>query len=381
MVVRLDNPGKPNKEMSVSYSNKGSVVRLKNYLIKNEDKYDTSDMFFTAIKDNVSAEEFFKMIDTNVKGLEKDEHKFYSFTMNPDAEELRFIDNDKEKLKEFVRASMGNLHKLHQTVTENDQPVWAAIIHQNRIYTEADIKRAKEENAKIKLEDIKLGQVKKGDNTHIHIVLSARDATQKKTITLLTPKNKTSRNFQLTSFQRDIQRLFQNKFNYRKGERIYENRMENAIKKKIEAFNKKYYSTYDIKEIIKSADKMDWSSKFMTNLSNMFRELIFEKQIISHPTIYLEQGRKYYNKNLPEARVSVNKLENSYTFKDNTSSYQHASSTIADLCNALQMEGIKQETKGYDLIKNEKKENNLAKEENNEIKKGYSGGPSIGGLF
>ncbi|MHB8260368.1 MAG: DUF5712 family protein [Bacteroidia bacterium] len=169
--------------------------------MQNTDKYDSTDMFFTADKNNVSADEFYKMIDTNVKGLERDEHKFYSFTMSPDAEELRFINNDSEKLKEFVREAMANLHKIHTTVTENDQLVWAAIIHQNRIYTEADIKRAKEGIGKIKLEDIKLGQMKKGDNTHIHIVLSARDATQKKTITLLTPKDKTSRNFELTSFQ------------------------------------------------------------------------------------------------------------------------------------------------------------------------------------
>ena len=374
MIARLDNPGKPNKEMSTSYSNKGSVARLKNYLIKNEEKYDTSDMFFTATKDNVPAEEFYKMIDNNVKGLEKDEHKFYSFTMNPDAEELRFIDNDKERLKDFVREAMANLYRIHHTVTENEQLVWAAIIHQNRIYTEADLKRAKEENAKIKTADVKLGQVKKGDNTHIHIVLSARDASQKKTITLLTPKNKTSRNFELVSFQRDTQRLFQHKFGYRKDEKIYDKRQENAIKKKIEVSDKRYYSTYDIKEIVKSADKLDWDSRFATNLSNMFRELNYDKKIILKPDVYLEQGRKYYNKNLPEAKVSINEVQSNYIYEDNSKSYQHASKIINDALDMLAIEGKKQQTKGYDFIRELKEQ-----QKKEEIKKGrgYGGGMSI----
>ncbi|HTA61134.1 MAG TPA: DUF5712 family protein, partial [Bacteroidia bacterium] len=156
MIVRLDNPGKPKKEMGVSYSNKGSVARLKNYLIKNEDKYDSSDMFFTATKDNISADDFYRMIDNNVKGLEKNEHKFYSLTLNPSSEELKFIGSDKDKLKDFVRSSMADFHKAHKTLKESDELVWAAIIHDNRVVTEADIKKYKDEsNTEIKIGDMK----------------------------------------------------------------------------------------------------------------------------------------------------------------------------------------------------------------------------------
>ncbi|MHB8261890.1 MAG: DUF5712 family protein [Bacteroidia bacterium] len=250
---------------------------------------------------------------------------------------------------------MANLYKIHTTVTENDQLVWAAIIHQNRIYTETDIKRAKEGIGKIKLEDIKLGQMKKGDNTHIHIVLSARDATQKKTITLLTPKNKTSRNFELKSFQRDNQRLFQKMFNYRIGEKLYENRQIKFIEKNIEEFDKKHYRTYDINDIKKSGNKMDWSSRFSINLSNMFRELIFEKKIVLQPTIYMEEGRKYYNEKYPHDKVSTSAVKNRHVFKDYTSSYQNSATLTQAICSLLEMEGKRQETKGYDFVKKPKK--------------------------
>jgi hypothetical protein len=362
MIARLDNPNKPSKGENVAYSNKGSVARLKNYLIQNKDKYDSSDLFFTATKNNMPADEFYKMIDTNVKGLGRDEHKFYSFTINPSGEELSFIHSDKEKLKEFVRAAMADFHTAHKTIKESDQLVWAAIIHDNRLYTEDDIKRVKQnneenskaENSKIKMSDIKLGEIKKGENTHIHIVLSARDAAQKKTITVLSPKNKVSRNFELGSFQRNNQRLFQEMFNYKKGENIYGNVQENYIKKKIEQLDKVHYKTYELSDIKKSGDKMDWSSRFTINLSNMFREAHIEKQIVLQPNVYLEQGRKYYNENLPQAKASVGEVKSSYVFKDNISSYHAAADNILSM---LASEGNKQETKGYDLIKKPKKKN------------------------
>jgi len=356
MMTRLDNPSKPGKGENVAYSNKGSVARLKNYLVQNKDKYDSSDLFFTATKNNMPADEFYKMIDTNVKGLGREEHKFYSFTINPSSDELRFINSDKEKLKEFVRASMANFIIAHRTIKESDQIVWAAIIHENRLYTEDDIRRAKQnnggnskgENAKIKMSDVKLGEIKKGENTHIHVVLSARDATQKKTITVLTAKDKVSKNFQLLNFQQNNQKLFQQMFYYQNGVNIYADVQLKYIAQRIEQLNKTHYKTYDINDIKKSGDKMEWSTQFSINLTNMLNETRYNKQIILNPEVYLEKGRKYYNETIPEAKALTSKIENSYVYKDNTSSYQTAAIGILSM---LEIEGNKQETKGYDIIK------------------------------
>ena len=350
MMTRLDNPSKPNKGENVAYSNKGSVARLKNYLVKNEDKYDSSDLFFTATQNNMSADEFYKMIDGNVKGLERKEHKFYSLTINPSADELKFIHNDKEKLKEFVRASMANFTAAHKTLKESDQLVWAAIIHDNRLYTADDIKRVKEkgENSKIKITDVKPGEIKKGENTHIHVVLSARDATQKKTITVLTANDHISKNFQLLNFQQNNQKLFQQMFYYKNGVNIYADVQLKYITQQLEQLNKVHYKTYDLNDIKKSGDKMEWSTQFSINLKNMLNETRYDKQLILHPEIYLEKGRKYYNENIPQAKASISKVENNFVFKDNTSSYHIAAASILSI---LETEGRKQETKGYDIIK------------------------------
>jgi hypothetical protein len=344
MMTRLDNPSKPSKGENVTYSNKGSVARLKNYLIKNEAKYDSSDLFFTATKNNLSADDFYKIIDTNVKGLEKKEHKFYSFTINPSADELRFIHNDKEKLKEFVRASMVTFNSAHKTLKESDELVWAAIIHDNRVMTAADIEKYKSKGGTY----LKLGDMKPGENTHIHVVLSARDATQKKTVTVLTAKDHVSKNFQLLNFQQNNQKLFQQMFYYKNGVNIYAEVQLKYIAQQLDRLNQIHYKTYDINDIKKAGDKMEWSTQFSINLKNMLNETRYDKQLILNPEVYLEKGRKYYNENIPQAKASVSKVESNFVFKENTSSYQEAAASILSV---LEMEGRKQETKGYDIIK------------------------------
>ena len=354
MIARLDNPGKPSKEMSVSYNNKGSVARLKNYLIQNTDKYDSADLFFTATKNNITADDFYKLIDNNVKGLEKNEHKFYSFTLNPSSEEVQFIASAKEKLKGFVRSAMADFHTAHKTLEKSDDLVWAAIIHDNRVMTEADIKKYKDKGKT----ELKIGDIKPGDNIHVHVVLSARDATQKKTITVLSPKNKISRNFELTSFQRNSQRLFQEKFSYQKGVDIYGEVQQNYIKKKVDQLDKTLYKSYDSNDIIQVGKKMDWESKFAINHSNLLRETQIENQIILQPKIYLEHGRKYYNANVPNGKVAAYNFESTYVFKDNTNAYKSATKIFVDFCRSFETEGKRQETKGYDLVATPRRKSN-----------------------
>ncbi|HEX7413390.1 MAG TPA: DUF5712 family protein [Bacteroidia bacterium] len=353
MITRIDNPRKPNREMTgVRYNNKGSVARLKNYLIKNEDKYDRSDMFFTADKDNVSADAFYKMIDTNVKGLSRDEHKFYSLTINPSHEELQFINSDKEKLKEYVRAVMTDFNAAHKTITANDQLVWAAIIHHNRIITEKDLED-KPEGTKLKV-----GDIKEGENTHIHVVLSARDANQKKTITILSPKNKLSRNFELMDFQQNNQTTFQKMFGFKEGIDIYGGTQLNYRKNQLEKLKTVYAETYELSDIKKSGDKMKWASTFGRNITNMFRELLIDKKIVLHPTVYMEQGRKYYNENHAEARVPAIEIKNNPNLTKNTNI--HKSSNVShdyDIFKQIEMmaKRIEHDEIEYAFVKPKKK--------------------------
>lgn len=344
MITRLDNPGKPSSLKDVSYNNKGSVARLKNYLIKNEEKYNTADLFFTATKSNMPADEFYKMIDTNVKGLSRDEHKFYSFTINPSSDELKFINSDKEKLKEFVRAAMTNFKTAHKTLTESDGLVWGAIIHENRLYTAEDLKKSKEGRGEAP--KFKVGDIKRGENSHIHVVLSARDTLQQKTITVLTTKNRLSRNFELMNFQRNNQKLFQNLFFYQNGVNIYAQGQINIAAQRIEKLNRKFFNTYRLDDITSSGNKMEWSTQFNRNFTYLIREAHQGKQIL-FPDVYLEKGKKYYEENIPDGKKEISKIDTTYIPRQ-TISYDNA---FYEFSAMLESEGRKQERKGYDIIK------------------------------
>ncbi|MHB8260862.1 MAG: hypothetical protein ACYDCN_16060 [Bacteroidia bacterium] len=98
-----------------------------------------------------------------------------------------------------------------------------------------------------------------------------------------------------------------------------------------------------------------------------------EKQIVLHPNVYLEQGRKYYNENLPQARVSTSTVENTHVFKDNTTYYGSALSLLEDMIKTTQ---IGHDPDGYDIVKKPKKKLNKKRMRNQEQKRsqGYRGG-------
>lgn len=197
-----------------------SSADLVDYLEKeNEGKEpELQEHFFNQNEDRVPQEHVVKEIDGNTAKLKKTEPKFYSMTINPSQRELKHINNDAEKLRQYVRAVM----KDYATSFHRDRDVsvkdikYYAKIEYERTYKgfDKEIRQnqpfkgqiAKLENqirkvergeirgnisaVKKELEDVKSlvphwldgkiieqGMKKPGLQTHIHIVVSRKDVT------------------------------------------------------------------------------------------------------------------------------------------------------------------------------------------------------------
>ncbi len=177
--------------------------------------------FFNQYSDKINAENVIKEIDANTAKLKKMEPKFYSITVNPSKYELRKLQNNSEDLKRYTRAIMKDYassfnREIHgKPITVDDIKCFAKIEHQrtfkgtdrqvrenqpfatkilklrNEIWKiengelTGNIKQLKSEIAKLEAsaphqqngKRILQGMQKEGNQSHIHIIVSRKDAS------------------------------------------------------------------------------------------------------------------------------------------------------------------------------------------------------------
>ncbi|TXK74068.1 MobB family relaxase [Mesonia sp. K4-1] len=177
--------------------------------------------FFNQYGDEISAEEVVKEIDENTAKLKKKEPKFYSITVSPSKYELRKLQNSSQDLKTYTRELMKDYvasfnREIHRRpITIDDIKYYAKIEHQrtfkgtdfqikeNQPYAskilqlkteirniqegraEGNTKRMKKEIAKLERQAphqqngkrIVQGMQKDGNQSHIHIIVSRKDAS------------------------------------------------------------------------------------------------------------------------------------------------------------------------------------------------------------
>ncbi len=193
------------------------------YLEKENQGLEQQDMehFFNQYGDEISAEEVVREIDGNTAKLKKKEAKFYSITVSPSKYELNRLQNSREDLKTYTRELMKdyvssfNREINGRPITVNDIKYYAKIEHQrtfkgtdkqikeNQPYatkilqlktdirniqegrTEGNIKKVEKEIAKLERQAphqqngkrIVQGMAKDGNQSHIHIIVSRKDAS------------------------------------------------------------------------------------------------------------------------------------------------------------------------------------------------------------
>ena len=240
-----------------------------NYLEKeNEDILpELQEPFFDQKNDHIPPEQVVKEIDGNTAKLKKVEPKFYSLTINPSQQELKAINNDPEQLKIYVREVMkdyaASFHR-DQPVTVDDIKYFAKIEHQrtfkgfdrevreNQPYRaqivrlENDVQKVErgeltgnlaamqKKIAKLQSEiphkldgkPIEQGVKKPGFQTHVHIIVSRKDASNRYS---LSPGSKymgsqsklngkmVKRGFNRDLFYKRAEKTFDTLFNYKRN--------------------------------------------------------------------------------------------------------------------------------------------------------------------
>jgi hypothetical protein len=175
MYIKIINPATNGKK---AYSNKGSAAQAVNYLKKEAKDNGQQAAFFTNDKELIGAADVTQMLDSNVKGLRADDAKFYSLVISPSAEELAHIGNDDAKLRAYTREVMAayaeNFKLKSGSKLGAESLVWAAVRHDERTHRGTDAAVAEGTS--------QANHRKEGLQTHIHVVVSARDAEQKITL-------------------------------------------------------------------------------------------------------------------------------------------------------------------------------------------------------
>ncbi len=195
------------------------------YLEKENQGLEHQDMehFFNQYGDEISAQEVVKEIDGNTAKLEKHEPRFYSITVSPSKYELRKLQNSSEDLKRYTRELMKdyvasfNREIKGRPVSIDDIKYYAKIEHQRTFKgtdfqvkenqpfatkilqlktdirniqegrAEGNIKKMKNEIAKLERQAphqqngkrIVQGMAKDGNQSHIHIIVSRKDASNR----------------------------------------------------------------------------------------------------------------------------------------------------------------------------------------------------------
>lgn len=167
------------------YSNAGSSHFLVNYLeheAREEKQQEQAALgraiFFGHQRESIKGEEVRERIDANVKGVQKGKPLFHSLVISPSQDELRHLNDDPDRLKTYTRQVMENYaanftHKRQQSLT-SDNLVWYATIHRSRHYSGLD--------DAVQTGQAQSRQRKEGEQTHIHVIVSARDRTMSRSL-------------------------------------------------------------------------------------------------------------------------------------------------------------------------------------------------------
>lgn len=253
---------------SSKFSNFGSCSRTVNYLKGEAKEKNQECSFFNSENDNISPDEVKEQIDSNTKGIVKEDEKFFSLAISPSAEELEAIGKDKEKLKEYVKDVMkiyAENFNIKGKQLNQDNLLYFATLHEERKYKGTDYK--------VKNKEEKAGNKKSGDNTHIHVIVSARDKQMKITLNPL----KSRRRFSIDSFSEKSSIQFAEKFNHRKTLYDYYSycnyKINSNIENKLYYLNEKYAINLDSKYYTKNLKDIDNKRKFFNNLITLNKEL------------------------------------------------------------------------------------------------------------
>jgi hypothetical protein len=207
-----------------SNGNTGSCAQAINYFAKEDKDRDPSEPshgFFTADGQNLSAETAQSTIEhaKYSQGLKKDESKFYHVMISFSEKELE--GKTDQELIEFTKDHFADayLDAGQRAQTSASELIWCAKLEHTRKYKGDDPKV--QENAK------KSGQIKEGDNRHIHVVVARKTQNNRKISPLSnhfkkgTDKGAVKGGFDQAIFKTTLEMNFDDNFSHKRQKEDY----------------------------------------------------------------------------------------------------------------------------------------------------------------
>lgn len=265
-------------------NNKGSASNLIDYLEKENSSLENGGFFFGRTKDddrfqeNITRTQASMAIDHNVKGLRKNDTKFFMLTLNFSTKEQEHMAskvagrnikaiselNTREKaiyeakVKKYTKMVMEEYaQNFNRGLSEKDMIYVSKIEHQ-RTY--------KGNDTEVVAGRKKSGQAKEGMHTHVHIVVSRQDATQTKSLSPNAKELKANshhilngqqvtKGFNHETFKLKTEKVFDKEFQYgRKFHESYSAKSNNESLKSIAKIYKNQLTPQEYKEMAALSD-------------------------------------------------------------------------------------------------------------------------------
>jgi len=205
-------------------NNKGSSGQLVTYLEKENrvsEKLNQPEYWFNQERNNIQPYDVRYSIDNNIAKLSKDETKFFLINISPSEKEISYLKEQygengaKQQLKQYANQVMNDyaLNFKRNNINSNKDLVYFGKLENHRYYTFKD-------------EEVKNGHAKKGDQKpgeqmHIQIIVSRKDASN--SIKLSPLNNSRGKNqahslkvgqFDRVAFKQATEKRFDKMFNY-----------------------------------------------------------------------------------------------------------------------------------------------------------------------
>jgi hypothetical protein len=210
---------------TVTADNKGSSGKLVNYLEKENRIYNKEEeRWFNHMRQDIEPFEVRRIIDGNTSKLSNKDPKFFLINVSPSQKEIKHLidryreNGARDQLKEYAVKVMDEYAKNFKRpgINSSKDLVWFAKLENNRYYTHKD-KEVKEGTKR-------RGELKRGHQMHIQIIVSRKDATNK---IKLSPLNKSQGKneehskrvgqFKRTAFIQSGESLFDKFFKYERS--------------------------------------------------------------------------------------------------------------------------------------------------------------------
>ena len=201
-------------QVNKDHGNAGSCKQYINYLDKeNEGKSITGqEYFFNDKSDFIAGQKAQDLIDNSPKqGIRGKDAKYFEVIMSFDSTELN--GKSDQDIKDFVKESFPKIYaeSVKGKIVDPNQLIWIAKLEQERKY--------KSTNPETKTGKKKKGELKEGDQRHLHIIIARKTSDNEMSISPLSSYKEGSNGVIKSGFERNHLRqayetAFDKKFNY-----------------------------------------------------------------------------------------------------------------------------------------------------------------------